>query len=781
MIRNQEAHDNSPYENVRIIDHLSDDAAWDRFVAGHAAAHILQTSSWGALKSRFGWECDRAALWDQHGAFEAGSLLLFRRLLDLKVAALTLAYAPKGPLVNWDDADQVRNVLAEMARVSRIHGASVLKIEPDLPDTPANRARLRQHGLRPSAQTIQPRSTIVLDIGGDEEQILQAMKSKWRYNIRLATRKEVIVREGARCDMVEFNRLMQITGQRDGFYVHSADYFNTAFDLFAPRDAVFLFAEYAGQVLASIAVFINGQTAWYLWGASSNEERNRMPNHALQWAAMCWAKSRGATRYDLWGIPDDVGKVATGLAPHSPTGLPAADLPLDLQQSPNNELWGVYRLKQGFGGNVVRYVGAWDLPLDSFGHRLYSVGLSARAGLTDVKQRLRQPQALMSANDVPPNVHVVEKVEPTPLPSPFLAQPVTDANQWRAILAALPEPHVLQSWEWGQVKAQTGWRAERYVLRNGAGQPRSAFQLLWRQPIPHLPVHMAYLPKGPLLDWTDAELATDVLDEIERLARQRNFLFLKMDPNLDEASAEGRHLLVELQRRGWVYSQDQIQFKNTAYTRLDPSDAHNGDALLNAMKSKWRYNVRLAGKRDVSVRSAGADALRSFYELYAETGQRDGFLIRPYSYYKAVWETFMQAQDEPANPAGGALLLAEHADETQPLAGLFLLRYGDVTWYFYGASSERRRRDMPNYLLQWEAMRWALANGCTRYDWWGAPTHVDNADDSMQGVWQFKQGFGAELQTHIGAWDFAPSPLLYRAYTEAAPMMMQLLRKMRVG
>ncbi|MCB9150942.1 MAG: peptidoglycan bridge formation glycyltransferase FemA/FemB family protein [Caldilineaceae bacterium] len=750
-------------------------------MASHAAAHILQTSGWGAFKGRFGWECDRVAVWDTAGAFQAGSLLLLRRLLDVKAAALTMAYAPKGPLVNWDDADQVQRVLAEMARVSRIHGASVLKIEPDLPDTSAHRARLWRHGLRPSAQTIQPRSTILLDISGDDDQILQAMKSKWRYNIRLAGRKEVTVRQGTRDDMAEFNRLMQITGQRDGFYVHSADYFNAAFDLFVPHDAAFLFAEYAGQVLASIAVFVTGQTAWYLWGASSNEERNRMPNHALQWAAIRWAKSRGATRYDLWGIPDDVGKVVAGLAPHSPNGLPASDLPFDLQQSPQNELWGVYRLKQGFGGNVVRYVGAWDMPLDSMGHRLYSLGLTAREKLADVKEHLRNSPVVTSTNGASPAGAIAEPVQKAPAPSPATPQPVTNVEQWRTILAALPEPHVLQSWEWGEVKAQTGWRAERYVLQHVDGQPRAAFQLLWRQPIPLAPIQMAYLPKGPLLDWDDAAVVTDVLDAIERVARARKFLFVKIDPNVDEESEAGGRLLTDLRRRGWFYSQDQIQFKNTGYTALGPLDTNSAEELLAAMKSKWRYNVRLAGKRGVFVRAAGVDALPAFYELYAETGQRDGFLIRPYAYYKAVWETFLQAQQEAENPAGGALLLAEHPDETQPLAGLFLMRYADTTWYFYGASSERRRRDMPNYLLQWEAMCWARANGCTRYDWWGAPTHVDDTDDSMQGVWQFKQGFGAELQTHIGAWDYAPFPLLYRTYTQAAPRLMQLIRKVGKG
>jgi lipid II:glycine glycyltransferase (peptidoglycan interpeptide bridge formation enzyme) len=130
-----------------------------------------------------------------------------------------------------------------------------------------------------------------------------------------------------------------------------------------------------------------------------------------------------------------------------------------------------------------------------------------------------------------------------------------------------------------------------------------------------------------------------------------------------------------------------------------------------------------------------------------------------------------------ANPAGGALLLAEHADEPTPVAGLFLFRYGARAWYFYGASSERRRRDMPNYLLQWEALRWALAQGCTVYDWWGAPTQLDDPDDGMQGVWQFKQGFGAVFQPHIGAWDYVVSPTGYRLYAEVMPRVLGWMRR----
>src|SRR5690606_10258383 len=109
-------------------------------------------------------------------------------------------------------------------------------------------------------------------------------------------------------------------------------------------------------------------------------------------------------------------------------------------------------------------------------------------------------------------------------------------------------------------------------------------------------------------------------------------------------------------RRGWRFSVDQVQFKNTAWSDL----AQGEEALLAQMKSKWRYNIRLAQRRGISVRRGGAADLRTFYDLYAETARRDGFLIRPFDYYRTTWTTFLRAEAVPENPAGGALLLAEH-------------------------------------------------------------------------------------------------------------------------
>jgi peptidoglycan pentaglycine glycine transferase (the first glycine) len=139
-------------------------------------------------------------------------------------------------------------------------------------------------------------------------------------------------------------------------------------------------------------VALAGKTAVYLWGASSERERSRMPNHALQWAGMQWALAHGATRYDLWGIPDDLGRLAMALGREQAEGVPADVLPIEIDALPDHGLWGVYRFKQGFGGRVLRTVGAWDMPIDPLGARLYSLGLSAKRWQAEASTLAAQPQ-----------------------------------------------------------------------------------------------------------------------------------------------------------------------------------------------------------------------------------------------------------------------------------------------------------------------------------------------------------------------------------------------------
>ncbi|MEZ4637642.1 MAG: peptidoglycan bridge formation glycyltransferase FemA/FemB family protein [Caldilineaceae bacterium] len=750
---------------------------WDAFVAAHPQAHILQTEGWGALKGAFGWWQRIVTVRAADGTIQAGALVLFR-----KVAGLTLAYVPKGPLTDWRDDELTKRLLRHPPEAQRQH-AIVLKIEPDLPDSGEHRALLARFGFHPSPQTVQPRSTVLLDISDDEDAILARMKSKWRYNVRLAERKDVSVRAGSEDDLRHFQSLMQETGERDAFDVHSIDYYRAAFAQFVPQQGVFLFAEYQGEPLAAIVVLQIGHTAWYLWGASSNRERNRMPNHALQWAAMRWAKDRGATRYDFWGIPDEIGQVAAGMRGDHGDPVRAENVPVDVNAFPEGDLWGVFRFKEGFGGAVERYVGAWDLPINPAGYLLYQTGLKARNLRFAIDDLRFSVQGMIPKLASIPSTNRESELENTltekPQTQPEIvnrqSQIVNTPFEWRSILASLPRPHVLQSWEWGEVKDQTGWQAQRFVLPGKDGAPRAAFQFLWRQPLPQVPLRVGYVPKGPVVDWEDEESVAATLDAIQQQCRRLGCLFVKIDPDVDERSRAGRRLLAQLRARGWRFSPEQIQFKNTAYTDLTLDE----ETLMASFKSKWRYNIRLAERRGVTVRAGTVDDLPAFYDLYAETSRRDGFLVRPFSYYKAVWETFLAAQDEAGNPAGGALLLAEHPEETAPLAGLFLFRYGEDAWYFYGASSDRRRRDMPNHLLQWQAMQWAIAQGCTRYDWWGAPTDLADPNDAMQGVWSFKEGFNAQFAQHVGAWDWSPQPILWQIYHRGMPLVLDWMRGRR--
>ncbi len=323
-------------------------SAWDACVAAHPAAHILQTSPWGALKAQFGWEDERVALTDGDRII-AGAQILYRRL---PFGLGRLAYVPKGPLVDWADATQVHALLAALDQAARARGAIALTLEPDLPDEAQHHERLTALGFRPAPlNSVQPRRTLVVDISGDEETILAAMRQKTRYNVRLAARKGVTVREASEADLPTFYALNAATARRDRFGVHEPAYYEAAYHLFVPRGwAQLLLAEVEGEPVAALMVFALGRRAWYFYGASGDAHREKMAPYLLQWEAMRWAKSRGCTEYDLWGVPDE------------------DEATLEAQfEKRQDGLWGVYRFKRGFGGRLVRSIGAWD--------RIYRPGL----------------------------------------------------------------------------------------------------------------------------------------------------------------------------------------------------------------------------------------------------------------------------------------------------------------------------------------------------------------------------------------------------------------------
>lgn len=329
---------------------VSDESSWNGWLEA-AGGHVLQSFEWGELKQGFGWRVERLACGTSE-KIHAGVQVLYRTLLP----GLTVAYVPRGPVFQNDE--QGRMLLQGLGDRVRRRGAFLLKVEPDWRQGDGRETLLQKADFAPSTETIQPPATIQIDLTADPETILARMKPKWRYNIRLAEKKGVTVRAATKADMPVFYELMNLTAARDRFAIHGYGYYAAVFARLSAGDHARLFlADFDGRTLAAIFVTAYGSEAVYLYGASSNEERNRMPNHALHWAAIKWAKARGCERYDLWGVPETIGEESEAALPSS-----------------------LYQFKQGFGGEVVRYTGAWDRVYARLHFRAYRAARRVRRG-----------------------------------------------------------------------------------------------------------------------------------------------------------------------------------------------------------------------------------------------------------------------------------------------------------------------------------------------------------------------------------------------------------------
>lgn len=333
--------------------------AWTRFVDAHSQAGFLQSWSWGDLKARYGWRPHRLVA-PAEGAVEAAVQVLVRtRAISPFGHRAGVAYVPRGPLA--DSPERGLALIRAAVDVAREAGASFVRVEP--PSAAAVES-LESMGFRRTSRFIQIPRTAVVDLRPDEDQILAGFKSKLRYNIRLAARRDVEVVEAASdADFEAFMDLTHVTAARERFVIHSPAYYRDVWDTFRPEGAALVIARLADEPLAAVMVVRAGGTAVYLYGASSNRHRNRMAPHAAQWAAMRWARSRGCHTYDLWGMAD-------------PARQP-------------DPLAGVHRFKLGFNPRIVEYPGAFDMPLQSL--RAWSLNRGLLRGRDVLNRWLHRP------------------------------------------------------------------------------------------------------------------------------------------------------------------------------------------------------------------------------------------------------------------------------------------------------------------------------------------------------------------------------------------------------
>ncbi len=339
------------------------------------------------------------------------------------------------------------------------------------------------------------------------------------------------------------------------------------------------------------------------------------------------------------------------------------------------------------------------------------------------------------------------------------------------LLHLVPHPPFLQTATWARIKQeQVGWRP-RFLVWHRRGGPRAAALVLTRRVGPGLRV--GYTPHGPVVPEDGPDEWSEVLHDLAAWARDQGLLYLKMDAPVPVAFGEpgseeerlhppGQALAKWLHANRWRPSTEWVQFPNTIWVDLAPPE----DRILARMKQKTRYNIRLAGRKGVTVDRLPPEQFPLLYDMYAATARRDGFPIRPRAYYLHLWHTLHRA---------GMLTPFLARVEGEPVAGLVLVHFGPTAWYLHGMSLSRHRNKMPNHALQWAAMQWAKTHGCTRYDMWGAPTHF-SPQDPMWGVYRFKKGFGGVVVRTLGPWDWTPHPWGYRLYQATRPRALALWR-----
>lgn len=313
---------------------------WDSWLeSAPGGGHILQSHEWGEFKRTIGWRPVRLVLERDGEIAGAGQFLVW----NTPGVPGSLMYCTKGPWLPWEDEEAVRTFFGGVRTVAEREGVHTVKIEPEVREEQTEvKALLSEIGFQKARYDLQYKTTMVVDLSPSEDALLANMKGKTRYNTRLGPKKGVQIVEDNSIEAREaFHNMMIVTAERDGFFKRPKDYLMSSWQaMYDANRAHLFFAVHEGQKLAGMLIYTFGYKYWYMVGASTNEKRNLMPTYQLQWEVMRWAKAQGITYYDMVAIPN-------------PNNL-----------SEDDSMWGLYRFKAGFGGEIAEFLGCLDLPVN---------------------------------------------------------------------------------------------------------------------------------------------------------------------------------------------------------------------------------------------------------------------------------------------------------------------------------------------------------------------------------------------------------------------------------
>ena len=348
---------------MRLLEE-KDKQEYKEFLESHDRCNFQQSLEWGNVKTS--WKKEVILSEDKDGKIR-GSLCVWVRKIPI---IGNIMYSARGPVCDLYDEEVIKDLKEGADILAKKYNAVVERVEPDILKSDEEfRKIITKNGFKIKDDSkdfkdeIQPRFVFRLNLKGKtEEEIFAELHQKTRYNVRLATKKGVVIKEGTREDLKEFHRIMIKTGERNNFIIRSLEYFEKMYDEMAPNHMKLLMAYHEDKPISGIIPIMYGNKVWYLYGASSNSHRNLMPNYLLQWTMIQEAIKMGADMYDFRGVSGVVDE--------------------------SHPQYGLYRFKKGFNADFTEFIGEIYIPYKPLVYKMYKFSEKAFRTLRTLKKKL---------------------------------------------------------------------------------------------------------------------------------------------------------------------------------------------------------------------------------------------------------------------------------------------------------------------------------------------------------------------------------------------------------
>lgn len=335
----------------------------DKFLSTNPKSHLFQSNEWAKVKEKWKQEIIVAR---KNGNIVGTMSILLRKM---PIINSYMMYSPRGFVCNPRDKETLEKLTIGAKKIAKKYKAFIFRLDPDIPNKDEDFKILMKSlgyklkdNIRNIDDVIQPKFVYRLNIKDKtEEEIFKSFKEKTRYNIRLALKRNVKIREGKKEDIPIFYNILKETSQRDSFFIRDIKYFEKMYDIMYPKFLKILIAEYENNPIAVAMPIYYGNKVWYLYGGSSNEHRNLMPTYLLQWEMIKWALEKGCDTYDFGGVSGYKDK--------------------------ESSMYGVYRFKSGFNGEVIEFVDELYIIFNPFINTIWNIISSCHTKILNMKNK----------------------------------------------------------------------------------------------------------------------------------------------------------------------------------------------------------------------------------------------------------------------------------------------------------------------------------------------------------------------------------------------------------